>query len=63
MYFKLYINTDNSAFDGECKQYEIARILRELADKVETEGVQWAYQNLRDENGNIVGGYAEKETL
>ncbi len=63
MYFKLHINTDNSAFDEGNKPYEVARILRELADKVESEGLNWCYQNLRDTNGNIVGAYAEKENL
>lgn len=63
MVFKLHINTDNAAFDDGNKGHEVARILRELADKLESDGLQWCYQNLKDINGNIVGGYAEKENL
>lgn len=63
MMFKLHIDTDNAAFEDGNKGAEVARILRGLADKVESEGLQWCYQNLRDINGNIVGAYAEKESL
>lgn len=63
MMFKLHIDTDNSAFEDGNKGAEVARILRQLADKLESDGLQWCYQNLRDINGNIVGAYAEKESL
>lgn len=59
--FKLWIHTDNAAFDDESKQYEIARILRDIADKVESNGVNWNYKTIFDYNGNDVGRYAEKD--
>lgn len=59
--FQLWINTDNAAFEGEDKAAEVARILRDIADKVEREGVQWHFQTIRDVNGNDVGRFAEKE--
>lgn len=58
--FKLHIECDNAAFgdddfDARC---EIARILRELGDKL---GRGDIYRNsaqlVRDENGNRVGTY------
>lgn len=61
MYFKLHINTNNAAFDGDNKQHELSRLLRDIADKIESNGVSWCYQNIRDYNGNIVGRYAEKD--
>lgn len=55
MSFKLTIKTDNAAFK-DAAGIEVARILRELADKVE----DWPGKNkftigLRDGNGNKVG--------
>ena len=57
--FNVYIDTDNAAFSedsgGDMSQ-EIARILRELADKVEENSlVEDAVQRIRDINGNRVG--------
>jgi len=52
--FSLKFKTDNAAFQDGNKPYEIARILRELADKIEdgqTEG------NIRDINGNTTGSF------
>jgi len=52
--FELNFNTDNAAFSDGNKPYEIARILREIADKIEdgqTEG------NIRDINGNTTGTF------
>lgn len=47
------INTDNSAFQGPYKAYEIARILAELARNIESSGtIGW---KLRDINGNQAG--------
>lgn len=54
--FVLTIEVDNAAFDGENKTLELARILREQADRIEDSGFgreRWA--NIRDTNGNIVG--------
>jgi len=52
---KIRINTINSAFQ-ECREMECARILREIADKIEIEkdivsGI------LRDIYGNTVGDF------
>ena len=52
--FSLKLKTDNAAFSDGNKSFEIARILRELADKIEdgqTEG------NTRDINGNTTGSF------
>lgn len=46
------IDTDNAAFEGE-PAYEIARILRKLADQFETEGVP--PEKIYDLNGNACG--------
>lgn len=35
--FTLTITTDNAAFEDEAKSYEVARILRHLADNLERE--------------------------
>ena len=52
--FKLEIATDNAAFheDGGGATHEIARILRETADRVEAGA---STNKLRDANGNTVG--------
>ena len=60
--FKLHINTDSAAFE-ENPEYEVSRILQALAQKIEHDGLQWHYQDLRDINGNITGKYAHKEAL
>lgn len=59
--FRLYITTENAAFEGsEDGRAEIARILRDTADRLECwpehggEDFRW-YQTLRDINGNDVG--------
>lgn len=59
--FELWINTDNAAFaDGE-KPFEVARILREIADKIDGNGaLPDSYKTIHDINGNDVGRYAEK---
>lgn len=50
------VDTGNSAFDGDGLQDETARILRDIADKIETEGaVQYTYRTIFDLNGNDVG--------
>lgn len=55
--FRLYINTDNAAFeDSEDGIEEIARILRHTALRLEVGGDDFHYyQTLRDVNGNDVG--------
>ncbi len=61
MAFKLTIDTDNAAFEGEREQ-EVARILRHVADQLLL-GEPFApnYETLRDINGNNVGGAAFKD--
>jgi len=52
--FTLKIKTDNAAFAGRCNEtYEVARILRDLADRVETNGCDIYISH--DSNGNQVG--------
>lgn len=51
--FKLNFETDNAAFDG-AHIAESARILREIADKMES-GAQVGGGPIRDINGNRVG--------
>ena len=48
----IQINTDNAAFED--KNFELARILRELADKIENGQEEGS---LFDYNGNKVGGF------
>ena len=49
---QIEIRTENAAFDGQ-PELEIARILRLLADKIESTGLE--DYSLRDINGNTVG--------
>lgn len=51
---KLTMNMDNAAF-GECNGYELARILRDLADKVDGAQHDDDYWVAKDINGNTVG--------
>ena len=52
MKFKLEIDCSNAAFEEE-PEYEVARILRELADKLEADGS--LAHPVFDFNGNRVG--------
>jgi hypothetical protein len=57
------ISMDNAAFADDAAGEEVARILRNLADKIGGEGVhQIAGANitLRDVNGNTVGKFTVK---
>ena len=57
---KLKINTENAAFDQEGQ--EVARILRDLADRLENlDKLQECQLPLRDINGNT-GGYYQTWT-
>lgn len=50
------INTDNAAFDRRGGGREAARILRDLANKIEDEDVHLSfYVTIMDINGNSVG--------
>lgn len=50
--FTVKFETDNAAFEDENMRYETARILREIAERIET-GMQ--YGPVRDANGNTIG--------
>lgn len=52
MRFTLDINCDNAAFDDDDLFHEVARILRDLATKVEDHD---ADRNILDVNGNFIG--------
>ena len=58
--FRLHIRTDNAAFDGYM-HFETARILREVADRLDQGEAFTLYQTLHDINGNDVGRAAFKE--
>ena len=61
--FNLSINCDNAAFcDGaeptqETAAPEIARILRDVAGRIEQGELYNTHKNIRDINGNIVGTF------
>lgn len=52
------IRTDNAAFDDDCGNVETARILRNIANRLE-EGVSYT-RNIMDSNGNCVGSVVVK---
>lgn len=52
--FTLDFFTDNSAFEDN-RGAEIARVLRQLADVVESEGDDFKHIILFDANGNDIG--------
>lgn len=51
---EIKFRTDNAAFD-DSPEFETARILRKVADKIEQGLASGRYQNILDSNGNIVG--------
>jgi hypothetical protein len=59
--FNLYIDLQNDAFQ-QSPETEIARILRDVADRIEhsTKFDLSMYRTIRDINGNDVGRYAIK---
>lgn len=63
--FRVTIRTNNAAFrdegDGSFNGYEVARILREIADSVEGYGASRHAQSVMDINGNRVGQYKYHE--
>jgi methionine aminopeptidase len=66
MTFTLKIDTDNAAFHDDDVSHpgvELARILRVIADDIESaEPSEYRqFQTIRDINGNDVGRYALKE--
>lgn len=53
--FRLSIETVNAAFDEGRAPYEVARILRDLADRIESRACLPVFVPLYDVNGNRVG--------
>lgn len=51
------IDTDNAAFEDAGRAHETARILRELADRIEDTDLPNGMLHLRDVNGNTVGQF------
>ena len=58
--FTVNIRCDNAAFD-DAPESEIARILRDIADKLESDGASGFFETIRDINGNDVGRHALKD--
>ena len=58
MNLMIKINCNNAAFQDGQPEIEAARILRETADKIETEGSGGEPVKLRDINGNAVGSFS-----
>ena len=55
------IGMENAAFSDGNEGAELARILRKLADRIESAGdAPRCFENIRDVNGNTVGRYAAK---
>lgn len=50
----IYFNMENDAFQEEARNHEAARILRKIADNIES-GIQDEETIVRDVNGNTVG--------
>ncbi len=50
-------DTINAAFDDQNFKFEAARILRDLADKIENQDFSGKHQNIFDSNGNIIGKF------
>ena len=56
-HFEMKISCNNAAFEDAGTAQETARILREIADKLEAGQATGLFQNAKDFNGNIVGTY------
>jgi hypothetical protein len=57
--FNLFIDTENDAFKPDPSP-ELARILRAIADRIESGEFYGHYLTIRDTNGNDVGRFALK---
>jgi hypothetical protein len=57
--FTVQIRCNNAAFDPDPAP-EVARILREISDKINREGLSGFFETIRDVNGNDVGAFAIK---
>jgi hypothetical protein len=60
-YFWVVIETNNAAFEGDAGPYEVSRILKEVARKVEDlhtlPDMDHGPHRVYDENGNHVGHF------
>jgi hypothetical protein len=54
------LNTDNEAFETHA-EYEVARILRELADRIESGDIDDDGASIHDVNGNTIGQLTVEE--
>lgn len=61
MTFTVKFDTDNAAFEDEQGETEIARILRDIADRVESGEYCGKFQTIRDLNGNDVGRFVHRD--
>jgi hypothetical protein len=52
--FTMKVKTDNAAFSGEDKWYELARILKYVAQQIED---GHPGKSVQDSNGNTVGSF------
>lgn len=56
--FTLTFDTDNAAFynpEGDVRAYEVARILRDVATRLDEWDGWTKFQAVRDSNGNRIG--------
>ncbi len=63
MKFEMAFEVNNAAFDDIGKSYEIARILRELANGLDEDAYDLTYdkyRNVKDINGNVIGTWRIK---
>jgi hypothetical protein len=58
--FNLNLETGNAAFDDGNAPHEIARILRDVARRIEGGEDCYKFRNVLDVNGNIVGQFRFK---
>lgn len=56
--FIIKFRTSNAAFEGNYDQ-EVARILTEIANEIETFGPRHVAQPISDINGNTIGAWIE----
>ena len=59
MQFRLFIDCDNAAFEDE-PAHELARMLRDVAKRLESGDGFDTWRDLRDVNGNVAGKAALK---
>jgi hypothetical protein len=60
--FQMRFDTENSAFEEAGRESETARILREIADRIERGESTGLFQNVKDVNGNVIGTFKLSET-